>query len=127
MDKQTKTMLVIALVIFALVIVGAVVIAAGRGGSSGPAGSTSEARAYAGTVHVTLDVTTVGDMMDDMAPLPAGTPPPGVTQAVSGGVGEDRVYTWTFPDGSALVFAFKTKGAEGSGQGLVLNYVDVQN
>ena len=85
----------------------------------------TDAETYAKGVQVTLDVTTVEDMVDQMAPLPAGTPPPGVTHKAELTPARYRVTTWTFPDGSAMVFSFRTKGEEGSGQGLVLDHIEI--
>jgi hypothetical protein len=109
-----KRACVLLFILFALLVVAGC-------GSSGP----TAAETYAKGVYVTLDVTTVEDMMDQMAPLPASTPPPGVTQESELTPARYRVYTWTFPDGSAMVFSFRTKGEEGSGQGLVLDHIEL--
>ena len=92
-------------------------------GSSGP----SEAERYSKGVHVRLSDATVEDMMNAMAPLPASTPPAGVEMTTDLNASNERVYTWTFGDGSAMVFAFKAEGGEGSQQGLVLNWIDLKD
>lgn len=41
--------------------------------------------------------------------------------------GQNRIYTWTFEDGSLLEATFRPRGAEGSGEGLVLYRLDVRD
>jgi len=38
---------------------------------------------------------------------------------------QNRIYNWTFKDGSQVVVEFRPKGAGGNGQGLVLFSADI--
>ena len=79
-------------------------------------GGPSEAQQWSENVHVTLDVTTdagvFAQMPKDMAPE--------MELNASG----QRVETWTFDDGSQMVFAYVTGAA---GDGLVLNWIDLKD
>src|SRR3990167_6112726 len=78
-------------------------------------GRESEARTYAQKVHVTLDVTTVEDMMNQM--------PSSMTPKMTLTPARYREWTWEFSDGSQMVFSFTPAGGEHSGQGLILHHV----
>jgi hypothetical protein len=87
-----------------------------RESSTAPAGS-SHARAWVGKVKATVDLTTLEEVMRQM---PDNIPP----QASRSG--DNRVFTWLFPDGSNLKLTFRARGGEGSGGGLVLYMVEAE-
>jgi len=103
----------IVLVLLALL----VLLAIAGCGSSGP----SDAAAYVGNVHTTLDETTFREVLDQMPPDIQGF----FDMELNANM--DRVYTWTFKDGSKMIFAFQPKGGEGAMQGLVLSWTDVKD
>lgn len=80
--------------------------------------SDSQARAYAGTVKVTLDVTTSEDLLIQM---------PDEIQPDLSRDGENRTFTWTFSDGSQIIAVFRPAAGEGSGEGLLLYMVDIKD
>ena len=82
-------------------------------------GGESKARAYAANVHVTLDATTVEDMMNQMP----SDMVPDTTKTPAG----YREWSWRFDDGSSMVFSFRAAGGEGSQQGLVLDHVELKD
>jgi len=112
-----KPLFAVSLRVFVLATTVLVVVLSILNGCSGTAGQStsgreSEARSYSHKVRVTLDVTTVNDMMSQM---PSSTP------------AGYREWTWKFSDGSQMVFSFKPVGGEGSGQGLLLDHVQLKD
>jgi len=79
----------------------------------------SEARLYAQGVQVQLDVTTVDDMMVQM--------PTDMTPQMSRTPADYREWVWVFGDGSSMLFSFRAVGGEGSGQGLVLDHIQLND
>ena len=65
-----------------------------------------------------LDVTTVEEFTDQM---PVGLQPQRIRR------GLDRIFLYTFSDGSKLEATFRPRGEEGSLQGLVLYMIDTQD
>lgn len=109
---------------FVLVTTVLVVVLSILNGCSGTAGQStsgreSEARSYSHKVRVTLDVTTVNDMMSQM--------PSSMTPKISSTPAGYREWAWKFSDGSQMVFSFKPAGGQGSGQGLLLDHVQLKD
>jgi hypothetical protein len=86
---------------------------------STPAGmpKESDARAYTRQVRAELEVTTLEQFTAQMPQ----SPPPKIVRC-----GVDRIFAWTFPDGSQITAAFRPRAGEGSGRGLALYMVNVK-
>lgn len=90
------------------------------GNHSVESGRESLARAYASQVRGVIPDSTsleqfVAQMPADIQPEIEVTPT------------HRRMFTWRFADGSRIIAYFNTRGPEGSGQGLVLYAVDLQD
>jgi hypothetical protein len=85
--------------------------------SAAKAEKQSEARRISHQVKADLDTTTLEQMMGQMPNTPSNTERRG----------QNRIFTWTFSDGSKIIATFRPKGAEGSGQGLVLYMVELRD
>jgi hypothetical protein len=76
----------------------------------------NEAQSFAKRLRATPNATTFDEVLAQM--------PRDMVPAI-GLVGRVRTYTWTFSDGSRLIARFSPSGGEGSGQGLVLQGIDL--
>jgi hypothetical protein len=73
---------------------------------------------HVATMKASLDVTTLEQFTAQM---------PASLQPESSRRGSNRVFVWTFRDGSQIEATFRPRGGENSGQGLVLYSVDVRD
>lgn len=80
--------------------------------------ASSKAREWAKRVKAELDVTTLQQFVVQM---PEGMQPKREQK------GQNRVFTYTFSDGSQIIATFRPRGGAGSGQGLVLYMVDIRD
>jgi YD repeat-containing protein len=81
-------------------------------------GQESMARAWVGTARGTIDETTLDQYTAQM--------PSGIQTAIERD-GANRMLVWTFTDGSRVTATFRPRGGEGSGAGLVLYMIDVDD
>ncbi|HEX8549934.1 MAG TPA: hypothetical protein VF681_00125 [Abditibacteriaceae bacterium] len=77
-------------------------------------GADTEASRFSKNVNVSLDVTTLEEMMAQM---------PNNIQPEMGQSGTQRTFVWTFGDGSKMLASFEPKS---SGDGLVVSSIDLR-